>query len=133
MNANNSISIVEAIIFNEKKEVLLLRRSEKNTFFKGFWQLAGGKVEVGENIDEAIKREVFEETGCSCIDLHFKKTFSFKEKFNGFNGVLFLSVFMCSVNEKIKLSDDHVEFGFFSVDKIKDMNLTTTSRKAIFD
>lgn len=49
-----------ALIFNDKKQVLVIR--EKLTNHAGF-KLPGGHVELGERISEAIVREVFEETG----------------------------------------------------------------------
>ncbi|MGA8111614.1 MAG: NUDIX hydrolase [Acidobacteriaceae bacterium] len=42
-------------------EVLLVRRAHEP--LKGEWSLPGGAVEVGETLQEAIGREVLEETG----------------------------------------------------------------------
>ena len=47
-----------AIIFDDSGKVLLERRSDN-----GFWGLPGGAVEVGESVEQAVKREVMEETG----------------------------------------------------------------------
>jgi ADP-ribose pyrophosphatase YjhB (NUDIX family) len=41
--------------------VLLIRRGQEP--LKGEWSLPGGAVELGETLDEAIRREVLEETG----------------------------------------------------------------------
>ena len=49
---------VSAVILNERRELLLQRRSDN-----GQWGLPGGSVEIGESVTEAIKREVQEETG----------------------------------------------------------------------
>jgi 8-oxo-dGTP pyrophosphatase MutT (NUDIX family) len=58
---------VEAIIFrrnDDKIEYLLLKRlPERN----GFWQPVTGGVEEGETRDEALRREVMEETGVRSI------------------------------------------------------------------
>ena len=49
---------VDAIVRNEKGEILLIRRSDSGT-----WDLPGGAVEPGETPSEAVVREIREETG----------------------------------------------------------------------
>ncbi len=44
-----------------KGKVLLIKREKEP--YTGFWALIGGKVEIGEDIEKAIVREVKEETG----------------------------------------------------------------------
>ena len=51
-----------AIIFNEKHQILLEKRSDN-----GFWGLPGGAMEIGESIESALRREVVEETGLVVI------------------------------------------------------------------
>jgi 8-oxo-dGTP diphosphatase len=45
----------------EPDSVLLIRRGQEP--LKGQWSLPGGAVELGETLQEAIRREVLEETG----------------------------------------------------------------------
>ncbi len=45
-------------IFNEKGEILLQFRGDKKK-----WGLPGGTLELGETLDQAVVRELFEETG----------------------------------------------------------------------
>jgi 8-oxo-dGTP diphosphatase len=52
---------VYGIIEDEAGRCLLLRRSTKSSN-PGKWELPGGKVEQGESFDEALYREIQEET-----------------------------------------------------------------------
>ncbi|MBM4041871.1 MAG: NUDIX domain-containing protein [Planctomycetes bacterium] len=53
----------KVVIRNEKERVLLLKRSVASKNNAGKWDLPGGKVDEGEDFDEALLREVTEETG----------------------------------------------------------------------
>ena len=50
---------VAAITLKDHQVLLTVRGKEPR---KGWWGIPGGVVEVGETLEEAIKREVFEET-----------------------------------------------------------------------
>jgi 8-oxo-dGTP diphosphatase len=52
---------VAAVIWNDQREVLLIRRTKPPRM--GEWSLPGGKVEFGESLIPALKREIREETG----------------------------------------------------------------------
>ena len=49
---------VSAVIYDRRGRVLLQQRSDG-----GQWGLPGGSVEIGESLDDAVRREVREETG----------------------------------------------------------------------
>ncbi|HEX5228533.1 MAG TPA: NUDIX hydrolase [Bryobacteraceae bacterium] len=51
---------VGALIF-ETGKILLVERGKEP--LKGYWSIPGGIVETGEKLEEAIRREVSEETG----------------------------------------------------------------------
>jgi 8-oxo-dGTP diphosphatase len=51
---------VGAVVFRGE-EVLLIERG--NPPLKGWWTLPGGLVEAGERLENAVRREVMEETG----------------------------------------------------------------------
>ena len=50
-----------AIVEFPDGRILLVRRG--TVVFKGYWALPGGRVDLGENAEQAIVREVKEETG----------------------------------------------------------------------
>lgn len=56
-----------AMIFNDKEELFLSKRSNKATNEHGHWEVPGGKVSFGETLQDAIKREIKEEYGVNII------------------------------------------------------------------
>ncbi|WP_277057452.1 NUDIX domain-containing protein [Trichlorobacter lovleyi] len=55
------VTSVVAVIIDEQERVLLTRRSIPP--FKGMWVMPGGKIDLGEPIATALRREVDEEVG----------------------------------------------------------------------
>uniref|UniRef100_A0A3Q2P2F3 Nudix hydrolase 18 n=1 Tax=Fundulus heteroclitus TaxID=8078 RepID=A0A3Q2P2F3_FUNHE len=55
--------IVCGVIFNDK-EVLMVQEAKQDCYKQ--WYLPAGRVEVGESLEEALRREVKEEAGFDC-------------------------------------------------------------------
>lgn len=49
------------VVFNDAGEVLLIQRGKEPR--KGAWSVPGGKLDFGERVEDALTREVMEETG----------------------------------------------------------------------
>jgi len=52
---------VGALIFDDRSRILLIERGKPPLV--GYWSLPGGVVETGERLEDALAREVWEETG----------------------------------------------------------------------
>jgi len=57
------VKVVAAIIENEKDEILCALRSPEMSI-PNMWEFPGGKVEKGEDLFTALKREIDEELQC---------------------------------------------------------------------
>jgi ADP-ribose pyrophosphatase YjhB (NUDIX family) len=63
---------VGALIF-EGSNILLVERAKEP--LQGYWSLPGGIVEVGEKLEDAVRREVREETGLEIDPLEMFEIF----------------------------------------------------------
>ena len=69
------------VVINDNGEILLVKTHNSG------WVFPGGQVEVGENVIDAVKREVMEESG---VDIEVGEVFciaSNTSKHSGYNGV----------------------------------------------
>ncbi|HED36511.1 MAG TPA: Nudix family hydrolase [Gammaproteobacteria bacterium] len=66
------IHVAVGVIINSKNEVLISLR-HKSTHQGGLWEFPGGKVEAGESVFDALKREISEE-----LNIVIKKAEPFK-------------------------------------------------------
>ncbi|HEY0506935.1 MAG TPA: NUDIX domain-containing protein [Blastococcus sp.] len=59
------VPCVGAVVLDARGRLLLIRRGhEPHT---GLWSLPGGRVEGGETLEQAVRREVLEETGLAVV------------------------------------------------------------------
>lgn len=61
--ASNVDYVVGALIVDKQGRIYVQRRTLNRKLFPGCWDIVGGHVEAGETLEDALKREVEEETG----------------------------------------------------------------------
>src|SRR3954470_14459663 len=61
------ISTVGALIFNPAGEVLMIRTHK----WSNLWGIPGGKIKWGETAEDALRREVMEETALKISNIRF--------------------------------------------------------------
>lgn len=104
----------KAIVYNVNlKKFLVMKRSLDDTS-AGFWENPGGKKELGETMEEALKREVLEETGIEVEDYVFLYATAINEDRNPF---LIMGYFVPTTKEDIELSFEHTEYKWATVDE----------------
>lgn len=55
--------IAKTVVLNERRQVLLIRRSATDERRPGEWDFPGGEVDPGEELTKGVTREIFEEAG----------------------------------------------------------------------
>ena len=126
------VVIVEAMIKDKGGKILLLKRSSKNRYYVNKWQLPGGKVEFGEDLQKAIRREIKEETGRIAIKPKLERVFSVKEKHNIHTSEVTLLLYSAEIRGEIKLSKDHSEYRYIALKDIKQSALMKISKTSLF-
>lgn len=61
--ASERANVSVTMVIENRGEFLLVARDGRSENFPNLWAFPGGKVEVGETLIEAARREVLEETG----------------------------------------------------------------------
>jgi 8-oxo-dGTP diphosphatase len=113
---------VKIIISDDKGRWLLLKRPEHSEWDWniGKWDLPGGKLNPGESFEEALVREVKEETGL---------TISMQEVYGAVgdeiptNRIAHLVMTGKLVSGEVNLSTEHVEYAWIPPEKINEMEL----------
>jgi 8-oxo-dGTP diphosphatase len=109
--------IVHALIVNDNKEVLLVKRSESDHVLPGFWDVPGGSLEAGEDPADGAIREAFEESG---LRISKPSLFAFTsnvdvEKDTQFVRLIFWAKFPAGANIKLN-PDEHSGYAVVNFD-----------------
>lgn len=115
-------TVQQALIFNQKDQFLALKYSAKyGPKTKGKWTYPSGRLEPNEGYEEALKREVKEETGLD-IDIVYQ---FFSSIITTVDGDKVLNVaFLCRPKgNKIKLCDEHTDYKWVGLKDLKKMQL----------
>ncbi|KAM3320388.1 nudix hydrolase 2-like [Capsicum chacoense] len=106
-NASHKVSI-GAIVFNHKRELLVVQENCGRLKGSGIWKIPTGTVEEGESIFEGAIRELKEETG---IDTEFLEVLAFRQIPNSFfnKSDLFFLCMMRPLSFDIQKQDLEIE------------------------
>ena len=115
------IVAVDGIIENDKNEILLVKSRNR-----GIYSVPGGQVEIGENLIDALKREIKEESG---VDVEVGKLICVSSNtgtYQGYNGYGLIPTkvmfgFTCKyIDGELQSSDETSEVIWVSKDKVLD-------------
>ncbi len=99
---------VKGIIKRNDGKILVLKRSETDDHKPGVWETVGGGMDREETPQEALQREIFEETSLTVNVGQPFNVFTFKKDTGEFKvGITFLCEY---VGGEVKLSHEHSNF-----------------------
>ena len=122
--------IVGAFIFNDKGE-LFLTKSER---WGNKYVMPGGHVEYGERVEEAVKREVKEETKLDIGEIEFlgfKELLNLKQNFYKDRHMVSLNFKCKALNDDVILTNEAQEYIWISIDKVLSLDLYDGVREEI--
>ena len=105
----NPAAAVAAFILNSKNELLVERRKLEPA--KGMLDLPGGFCDMGETVEQAMKREIKEETALDVVDMKYQFSQPNVYRFAGIDVRTLDMIFLCKVADEtqLKASDDAAE------------------------
>ena len=118
-----------AFILNENNELLLQQR--KKSPEAGYWSIPGGRLEMFETFEEAVKREIKEEVG---VDIQVIDELGICDHIIKSEQKHWVSPsFLCKIikgKPTIMEPDEHADLKWFSLEELPE-NITITTQNAI--
>ena len=109
-----------AVIVDSDNKILLLKRAPDSKIWQpSKWSLVGGAINKGETPEQAVKREIKEETGLDVSK--FIKSFSIQK-----NSESIEHIFACRYDGEstdIKLNEENTNYGWYDVDEMKFLDI----------
>lgn len=114
-------------------KTLIVKRSYGDSFLPGFWELAGGGLELGENPYTAVEREYLEETNLKVKAISPFHTFSdlYPERKSAYVEI----DFMLELDDDLKnlrLSHEHSDFKWISQAEVESYKITEFIKEVIY-
>ncbi len=112
---------VGAIIFNPDNKILLCKSHKWNNKYV----IPGGHIELGEKMEEALKREILEETGLEIYDIKLisLKESVFSDTFHKGKHFIFID-YTCRTNSyEVTLNDEAEEYEWVDLREIDNYEL----------
>ncbi len=121
--------IVVPLVSNDNGDLLLCRMCDQRGVFPGQWGLPGGGIEPGEQMIEALRRELQEEVGLEVRDIEpalfkdgtYDKTFA-----DGSQRPIYMIflLFRClAVDPGVTLGEEHDQYAWVPSKKLADYDL----------
>jgi len=120
---------VRAIIRDDLGKILILKRATGDAY-GDLWCLPGGKVDYGQSAEEAMTREIREETSLGTYSIQFLFYLDGLPKMPGDKHYLTL-LFSCLAKGNIKLNSESSEFAWVGLGDMEHYEFAFDNDKAV--
>jgi nucleoside triphosphatase len=120
---------VGALIFNHEGKALLISSPK----WHGKYAIPGGHIELGETIEQALRREIKEETNLDIYDIRFLtlQEFIFGEEFYEKRHFIFID-YVCKTNDtNVVLNEEGNDYVWTPIDEALKLPLEPYTRTSI--
>jgi 8-oxo-dGTP diphosphatase len=128
----DSPQIAVGAIVMRNNQVLLVKRSQPPG--EGLWAVPGGRVELGETLQEAVEREVREETGLTVRPRHPVYAFDLIER-DDKGGIRYHYVIVDLLADYVggqpNPDDDACEARWVTFEELRDLPTSPTTRELL--
>ena len=112
------IFVVAAIIFKGNKILCVQRGLNKYNYISKKYEFPGGKIEVGESDEDALKREILEELS---MDIEIKKfIMTVNHQYPDFN--LNMKAYKCSSKNNAIILSEHIDYKWLETNKLSKLD-----------
>ncbi len=115
-NLNKMVVVVKGVILYEGK-VLIVQRATHDEVGRGTWECVGGKVDFGEELEQALVREIQEEVGLTVIVERIMYATTFKT--DPSRQVVLLTYLCRSESNSVILSLEHSDFHWATKEELR--------------
>ena len=124
------VATVGALIFNDAGDVLMVRTRK----WSGLWGIPGGKIEWGETSEDALRRELMEETHLQVEDIRFimvQDAIQPPEFYRPAHFLLLNYTCVARGTQPVRLNDEAQDFRWLPVDAAFALDLNQPTRRLL--
>lgn len=123
---------IGAFIENNGK-LLIMKRDNRDENFPGVWEIPGGTANANEKLDEALKREIKEETNLDAVPVKPVYVFEYDATENKKKEHKIEIDFLVHVKDisKFMMSSEHSDFAWISENELEKHVMTSEMKSSI--
>jgi len=118
-----------ALIFNQEDKIFLMKTHK----WRNRYTIPGGHIELGERIEDALRREVREETGLDIYDIQFIgiQECIFDEAFWEKKHFIFIDYMCKTESTEVRLNSEGQDYIWVSLDEVFNLPIEPYTERTI--